>query len=205
MSENALLSPHGLPVLNEFSGPHWVKKTYWQRFYDIFQTIESTRNQSPNQPGFVTLVTFNGLTTRTPAASQLPTGQLSLFPDESGQPAGPFHEPYHHPQPLRPEFQTELDVEPTFSLSILTDLPETNASPAPSLLQEIVEQLHRRGWNLARPNPQAPEAVLSFTDSDSGDSLPSPTLFETETHRPQPPRWLTQPGTTGNSLQAGIN
>lgn len=138
---------YNLIVLDESGSMKPVKAPTITGFNEIVQTISGTQQQFPDQPQFVTLVTFNGLGIKTLLDKQ-PVDQLTPLTNDQYRPdaSTPLLDALGRSL-LRLEAQIDQEQNPTVLVSILTDGDE-NASREFSgpAVRAIVERLQGRGW-----------------------------------------------------------
>lgn len=124
-----------------------VKAPTLTGFNEIAQTILGTQQQFPEQPQFVTLVTFNGMGIKTLLDKQ-PVGLLTPLTADQYRPnaSTPLFDALGRSL-LRLEIQLEQETNPTVLVSILTDGDE-NASRefSGAAVRAIIERLQDRGW-----------------------------------------------------------
>ena len=138
---------YNLIVLDESGSMDSVKTPTITGFNEIAQTIRGVQHQFPDQPQFVTLVTFNGLAIKTVLDKQ-PANQLTDLTAEQYRPdaSTPLYDALGRSL-LRLEIQTENETSPTVLVNILTD-GEENASRefSGAAVRTIIERLKGRGW-----------------------------------------------------------
>lgn len=147
MTTTSSTSVYNLIVLDESGSMEPVKVPTLTGFKEITQTILGTQQQFPDQPQFITLVTFNGLGIKTLLDKQ-PVALLSPLTADQYRPdaSTPLLDALGRSL-LRLEIQLEQETNPTVLVSILTDGNE-NASRefTGATVRAIIERLQGRGW-----------------------------------------------------------
>lgn len=140
-------SVYNLIVLDESGSMEPIKDLTLTGFNEITQTILGTQQQFPEQPQFITLVTFNGLGIKTlldkqPVDQLIPLTADQYCPDAST----PLFDALGRSL-LRLELQLEAIPNPSVLVSILTDGAE-NASReyTGSAVRAIIDRLQGIGW-----------------------------------------------------------
>ncbi|KAB7726844.1 VWA domain-containing protein [Rudanella paleaurantiibacter] len=137
-----------LIILDESGSMGALRQTTLNGFNEIVQTIQTTAQQFPEQPQFVSFVTFNGSGIRT-ILDKEPADRLRLLTSHQYQPNGgtPLFDAMGRSL-MRLELQLEQETNPTVLVSVLTD-GEENASRefTAASVRAMVERLKQNGWS----------------------------------------------------------
>ena len=148
MNTTSAASVFNLIVLDESGSMEPVKAPTLTGFNEIVQTIQGTQQQFPDQPQFITLVTFNGLGIKTLLDKQ-PASQLTPLTSDQYRPdaSTPLFDALGRSL-LRLELQTENEINPTVLVSILTDGDENASREFTGMaVRAIIERLQSQGWS----------------------------------------------------------
>ncbi|WP_019991375.1 vWA domain-containing protein [Rudanella lutea] len=161
---------YNLIILDESGSMGALHPTTLSGFNEIVQTIQTSSRQFPQQPQFVSFVTFNGSGIRTILDKQ-PAHQLRLLTADQYQPNGstPLFDAMGRSL-MRLELQIETESNPTVLVSILTDGEEnTSREFTAAAVRAMVQRLTQTGWSFtymgANHSVEGAAAAIAITNT----------------------------------------